>query len=126
MRNKTSKNFFKKVLTKVALCDNIIQGLEKFQKSAVLYLYFCALLQKIKKISFLIDKIKALCYNYTIRIYVLWVNYVYRRISKLKTKYVRPEYEINNQLADVILVSIQEDLDNQTITGIVDIEDLFG
>lgn len=66
-----------------------------------------------------------MCYNYTIRIYVLWVNYVYRRISKLKTKYVRPEYEINNQLADVILVSIQEDLDNQTITGIVDIEDLF-
>lgn len=43
----------------------------------------------------------------------------------MKTKYVRPEYEINNQLADVILVSIQEDLDNQTITGIVDIEDLF-
>ena len=42
----------------------------------------------------------------------------------MKIEYVRPEYENNNQLADVILVStITED---NKITGIVDIEDLFG
>lgn len=42
----------------------------------------------------------------------------------MKKEYISPEYENNNQLADVILVSvIQED---NKITGIVDIEDLFG
>ena len=41
-------------------------------------------------------------------------------------KYVRPEYNINNQLEDVILASIEVDYDNDTITGIIDIEDLFG
>ena len=42
----------------------------------------------------------------------------------MKIEYVRPEYENNNQLADVILLStIVED---NKITGIVDIEDLFG
>ena len=39
-------------------------------------------------------------------------------------EYVRPEYENNNQLADVILLSTIED--NNRITGIVDIEELFG
>ena len=44
----------------------------------------------------------------------------------MKTKYIRPEYEANNQLEDIILISTVKDEDNQTITGIVDIEDLFG
>jgi hypothetical protein len=41
-------------------------------------------------------------------------------------QYVRPEYNINNQLEDVILASIEVNTDNDTITGIIDIEDLFG
>ena len=41
-------------------------------------------------------------------------------------KYVKPEYNINNQLEDVILASIEVNTDNDTITGIIDIEDLFG
>lgn len=44
----------------------------------------------------------------------------------MKIEYVRPEYENNNQLADVILISIQENLAENKITGIIDIEDLFG
>lgn len=42
----------------------------------------------------------------------------------MKREYIRPEYNNDNQLEDVILISIQEDDDS--ITGIVDIEDLFG
>ncbi len=42
----------------------------------------------------------------------------------MKKEYIRPEYENNNQLADVILVSTIEE--NNKITGIVDIEELFG
>ena len=42
----------------------------------------------------------------------------------MKIEYIRPDYENNNQLADVILLSVQQDGDK--ITGIVDIEDLFG
>jgi hypothetical protein len=41
-------------------------------------------------------------------------------------KYVRPEYNINNQLEDVILASIEVNTDKDTITGIINIEDLFG
>jgi hypothetical protein len=41
-------------------------------------------------------------------------------------KYVRPEYNINNQLEDVILASIEVSTDNDTITGIINIDDLFG
>ncbi|MBO4983604.1 MAG: hypothetical protein J6D23_06050 [Clostridia bacterium] len=45
----------------------------------------------------------------------------------MKTKYIRPEYENNNQLEDIILLSkIETDEVNQTITGIIDIEDLIG
>lgn len=43
----------------------------------------------------------------------------------MRKQYVRPEYENNNQLEDVILVSVVEDAENNKITGIVDIEDLF-
>jgi len=42
----------------------------------------------------------------------------------LKREYIRPEYNNDNQLEDVILVSVE--VDGDTITGIVDIEDLFG
>ena len=42
----------------------------------------------------------------------------------MKREYIRPEYEYNTQLEDVILISIQEEDDK--ITGIIDIEDLFG
>ena len=41
-------------------------------------------------------------------------------------KYVRPEYNINNQLEDVILASIEVEANKDTITGIIDIEDVFG
>lgn len=44
----------------------------------------------------------------------------------MKTKYIRPEYENNNQLEDIILVSTIEDEATKTITGIVSIEDLLG
>ncbi len=45
----------------------------------------------------------------------------------MKIKYVRPEYENNNQLEDIILLSkIIVDDETQSITGIVDIEELFG
>ena len=44
----------------------------------------------------------------------------------MKREYIRPEYDNNTQLDDVILISIQEDTENSKITGIVDIEDLFG
>ena len=44
----------------------------------------------------------------------------------MKIEYKRPEYENNNQLADVILVSVSEDLEQNKITGVIDIEDLFG
>ena len=43
----------------------------------------------------------------------------------MKIEYIRPEYEINNQLADIILISISEDQDENKITGTIDIEDLF-
>lgn len=42
----------------------------------------------------------------------------------MKREYIRPEYNNDNQLEDVILVSVE--VDGDTITGIVDIEDLFG
>ena len=42
----------------------------------------------------------------------------------MKIEYVRPEYDNDNQLADVILISTIEE--NNKITGIVDIEELFG
>ena len=42
----------------------------------------------------------------------------------MKIEYIRPEYENNDQLTDVILLSIQQD--GEKITGVVDIEDLFG
>lgn len=44
----------------------------------------------------------------------------------MKKEYIKPEYDNNNQLADVILISIQKDEENNKITGIIDIEDLFG
>ena len=40
-------------------------------------------------------------------------------------KYVTPEYENKNQLVDIILTSVVVDEDDRTITGIIDIEDLF-
>ncbi len=40
-------------------------------------------------------------------------------------EYVRPEYENNNQLVDIILISIEENQDENKITGVIDIEDLF-
>ncbi len=43
----------------------------------------------------------------------------------MKREYITPEYEHKNQLEDVILVSVVVDEDDRTITGIVDIEDLF-
>lgn len=43
----------------------------------------------------------------------------------MKKEYIRPEYDNNNQLADVILISVQKDTENSKIVGIVDIEDLF-
>ena len=44
----------------------------------------------------------------------------------MKREYVAPEYNTDVDFSDVILISIQEDLENDTITGIIDIEDLFG
>ena len=44
----------------------------------------------------------------------------------MKREYIRPEYEVNNQLADIILISIEENTAENKITGVVDIEDLFG
>ena len=41
-------------------------------------------------------------------------------------EYVRPEYENSNQLADIILLSVQEDLVENKITAELDIEELFG
>lgn len=43
----------------------------------------------------------------------------------MKREYITPEYENKNQLEDVILVSVVVDEDDRTITGIIDIEDLF-
>lgn len=43
----------------------------------------------------------------------------------MKIEYVRPEYENNNQLADIILISVVEDQEENKITGVIDIEDLF-
>ncbi len=43
----------------------------------------------------------------------------------MKREYITPEYENKNQLEDVILVSVVVDKDDGTITGIIDIEDLF-
>lgn len=43
----------------------------------------------------------------------------------MKREYITPEYENKNQLEDVILVSVQVNEDDRTITGIIDIEDLF-
>ena len=43
----------------------------------------------------------------------------------MKIEYIRPEYENDNRLADIILISIEEDLEENKITGVVDIEDLF-
>ena len=44
----------------------------------------------------------------------------------MKREYVAPEYNNSVDFSDIILISIQEDLENDTITGIIDIEDLFG
>ena len=54
-----------------------------------------------------------------------WDNYVFWRKFELKKEYITPEYENKNQLEDVILVSVVVDEDDRTITGIIDIEDLF-
>ena len=54
-----------------------------------------------------------------------WDNYVFWRKFELKREYITPEYENKNQLEDVILVSVVVDKDDGTITGIIDIEDLF-
>ena len=43
----------------------------------------------------------------------------------MKREYITPEYENKNQLEDVILVSVVVNEEEQTITGIIDIEDLF-
>ena len=43
----------------------------------------------------------------------------------MKREYITPEYENKNQLEDVILVSVVVDKNDGTITGIIDIEDLF-
>lgn len=43
----------------------------------------------------------------------------------MKIEYVRPEYENNNQLVDIILISVVEDQEENKITGVIDIEDLF-
>ena len=43
---------------------------------------------------------------------------------ELKREYIKPEYNNENQLEDIILISIEED--ENSITGIIDIEDLFG
>ena len=40
-------------------------------------------------------------------------------------EYVRPEYENSNQLADIILLSVQEDTVENKITAELDIEELF-
>ena len=44
----------------------------------------------------------------------------------MKIKYEAPDYSKVEYVNDIILISIQEDLENDTITGIIDIEDLFG
>ena len=44
---------------------------------------------------------------------------------ELKKAYISPEYKNDNQLEDVILASVVADEEKQTITGIIDIEDLF-
>lgn len=44
----------------------------------------------------------------------------------MKKKYMTPEYINEVELSDVILVSIQCSEESDTITGIIDIEDLFG
>lgn len=44
----------------------------------------------------------------------------------MKKEYIRPEYDTDNQLADVILLSVNEDVANNKITGVIDIEDLLG
>lgn len=67
-----------------------------------------------------------MCYNCIVIELQPWDNYVFRRYTELKREYIRPEYDNNTQLDDVILISIQEDAENSKITGIVDIEDLFG
>lgn len=54
-----------------------------------------------------------------------WDNYAFWRKFELKREYITPEYENKNQLEDVILVSVVVDKDDGTITGIIDIEDLF-
>ena len=43
----------------------------------------------------------------------------------MKKQYISPEYDNNNQLEDVMLLSVTRDEENNKITGIVDIEDLF-
>ena len=43
----------------------------------------------------------------------------------MKREYVRPEYDSNIQLEDIMRISVQESEDGETIKGIVDIEDLF-
>ena len=43
----------------------------------------------------------------------------------MKREYITPEYENKNQLEDVILASVIVNEEEQTITGIIDIEDLF-
>ena len=44
----------------------------------------------------------------------------------MKMEYVRPEYENSNQLADIILLSVQEDPVENKIAAELDIEELFG
>lgn len=44
----------------------------------------------------------------------------------MKKEYIRPEYDTNNQLEDIMTVSYEVSENGDTITGIVDIEELFG
>ena len=53
-----------------------------------------------------------------------WDNYAIRGQVKLKKKYMRPEYEINNQLEDIILYSTNETDDTYEV--VVDIEEILG
>ena len=88
-------------------------------------IYFFVQLYKCEKflnyLSKLIDKSTKLCYNNTVK----ECNFLWRDFG-MKREYVAPEYNTDVDFSDVILISIQEDLENDTITGIIDIEDLFG
>lgn len=43
----------------------------------------------------------------------------------MKKEYIRPQYENNNQLEDVILASVIADEESETVTGIIDSLDLW-